>query len=65
MYFKKIWSLLNEIAGCSDGGHECHEHASCNETEGSFVCTCNAGYSGDGISCEGQFTIKDAVKSVL
>ena len=29
----------------------CAEQASCMDTEGSFTCTCDAGYEGDGFSC--------------
>lgn len=29
----------------------CHADASCVDTEGSFTCSCNGGYSGDGLSC--------------
>ena len=29
----------------------CHGDASCVDTEGSFTCSCNGGYSGDGLSC--------------
>ncbi|XP_076814750.1 IgGFc-binding protein-like [Clavelina lepadiformis] len=29
----------------------CDENASCTNTDGSFVCRCNAGYTGDGTRC--------------
>ncbi len=40
-----------EIHECNDGVHLC-EHV-CTNTPGSYVCSCNAGYtlSGNGISC--------------
>lgn len=36
---------------CSDGSHDCDEHASCENLEGSYSCECDAGYSGNGQSC--------------
>ncbi|XP_066275444.1 fibrillin-2-like [Branchiostoma lanceolatum] len=30
----------------------CHVHASCSDTDGSFTCTCSDGYSGSGLHCE-------------
>ena len=41
-----IDECVNETDNCND------ELSSCNNTEGSFVCTCNSGYSGDGVFCE-------------
>ncbi len=45
-----------DINECTEETHNCHEHASCNDTDGSFNCTCNTGFSGNGTDCEGQFT---------
>lgn len=39
---------------CLEDLHECHDNASCANTAGSYVCTCSAGYSGNGTSCEGD-----------
>ena len=35
--------------------HDCDSNAVCNNTMGSFNCTCNSGYSGDGSACIGQY----------
>ena len=32
----------------------CHVNASCMDNEGSFVCQCHAGYSGNGFNCSGK-----------
>ena len=32
----------------------CHANATCNNTEGSYLCTCDSGYSGDGFTCNGK-----------
>jgi hypothetical protein len=32
----------------------CHVNASCSDTEGSFVCQCHAGYSGNGFNCSSK-----------
>jgi hypothetical protein len=32
----------------------CDADATCNNTEGSYTCTCDSGYSGDGFSCDGM-----------
>ena len=30
----------------------CHSNATCDDTTGSFTCTCLGGFSGDGFQCE-------------
>ena len=32
----------------------CHGDAQCTNTEGSFACSCNPGYTGDGKHCTGR-----------
>ena len=29
----------------------CHEKATCNDTYGSYNCSCNSGFTGDGLNC--------------
>ena len=35
----------------------CAEQATCTDNEGSFTCTCNNGYTGNGTRCDGEDTI--------
>ena len=36
------------------GTHNCDGNATCTNTEGSYSCECNGGYTGDGTSCDGN-----------
>ncbi|XP_058946064.2 uncharacterized protein [Pocillopora verrucosa] len=40
-----------DVDECSSGFHSCSADAVCNNTKGSYYCTCKPGYSGDGWSC--------------
>ena len=33
----------------------CHVNGTCADNQGSFVCQCNTGYSGDGFNCSSQY----------
>ena len=41
----------DNVDECAAGTHNCHADAQCTDTDGSFTCACNAGYTGDGVSC--------------
>ena len=49
------YNYLLDVDECADPELDnCHADASCSNTVGSFICTCNSGYSGDGITCLGR-----------
>ena len=35
----------------------CHVNASCTDTQGSFACQCNTGYSGTGFNCSSKYVL--------
>ena len=47
--------LHTDIDECNDGIDNCHSFANCSNEIGSFSCTCNDGFTGDGLTCSGMF----------
>lgn len=48
-------TLLSDVDECASSElNQCHPQASCTNTDGSFTCTCEEGYAGDGRICEGK-----------
>lgn len=47
-----------DIDECLDISHNCHLSANCTNNAGSFSCSCLTGYTGDGISCSGTYTLE-------
>ena len=45
---------LPDIDECAAGMDDCHEQASCMNTDGDYTCTCNTGYTGSGQVCSGK-----------
>ncbi len=44
-----------DINECTVGGNNCDRNATCTDIDGSFDCSCNTGYSGDGTYCQGLY----------
>ena len=62
--FRKNCILLNksmhsiyffaDINECEALTHHCSSNAFCNNTKGSYICTCEPGYTGKGVNCTGK-----------
>ena len=46
------WCAL-DIDECATGADNCDTNAACTNSPGSFACSCNHGYTGDGVTCMG------------
>ena len=49
--------VLLDINECSLSFDNCHSNANCINVGGSFLCTCDKGYTGNGTFCQGNQTI--------
>ena len=45
-----------DVNECS--GNPCDINGLCENTDGSFTCTCNGGYTGDGFTCTGNHSLR-------
>ena len=43
-----------DIDECEAGIVSCDTNAECNNTDGSYTCSCSSGFSGDGMRCVGE-----------
>ena len=46
-----ILAYFLDLDECAAELDNCHENAACNNTFGSFECTCYVGFEGDGVNC--------------
>ena len=42
-----------DIIECDDSDG-CHDNATCTDGNGSYICACKDGFTGDGFFCEGE-----------
>ncbi len=45
--------LFADVDECQNGEHNCDVNAQCNNTLGSFTCSCLKGFFEDGVNCSG------------
>ena len=57
--------LLSDTNECDTGSQNCTAEANCTNTDGSYDCTCNAGYTGNGLFCNGLHLLFKRVCLVL
>ena len=43
-----------DINECETGKHHCDSNAFCNNTKGSYNCTCKPEFTGNGVNCTGK-----------
>ena len=46
--------IPTDINECISGSTECHDNATCTNSDGSYECTCDIGFSGDGFNCTSE-----------
>lgn len=49
-----LFNLSTDVNECSASPSVCHVNASCQNNVGSYVCSCNTGFTGDGKTCTGK-----------
>ena len=54
-----------DIDECVKNLDNCDINAQCKNTDGSFVCMCNTGYSGNGLTCIAGKIIVFVIETVL
>lgn len=46
---------ISDVDECTDQTDNCDSNSVCTNTESSFTCECDTGFSGDGVSCDGIY----------
>ena len=49
--------FIIDVDECADETDNCHDNATCTNNDGSYECECNVGYTGDGVTCTGTYTV--------
>ena len=54
-----FWFLdISDVDECENQSHNCHESAHCNNTIGSYECSCKPGFHGNGVDCNGNYILQ-------
>ena len=49
--------MVSDTNECNEVPGPCSENAICVNTDGGYSCTCNEGFEGNGVLCEGRFSL--------
>ena len=49
---------------CASNFHDCDINAVCQNNVGSYACTCKAGYSGNGRTCDGKKRHRKSIETL-
>ena len=55
MHLEPVIFLPSDIDECTTKTDNCDVNAVCTNAAGSHLCACKSGYSGDGITCYGNY----------
>ena len=59
-----LFSSLSDVDECA-GTNRCDANAECENTDGSYNCSCITGYEGDGFQCTGKIDKKTPGKNKI
>ena len=57
--------FFSDFDECANNTDNCDVNAYCNNTVGSFNCTCNSGYTGNGTTCAGKYDYLFSIEVLL
>ena len=60
-FINEIYLLSPDLNECVNETHDCHKKSTCTNIDGSFTCSCNPGYFGNGTYCQGKCYIANIV----
>ena len=60
-----LFYYILDIDECKENTDDCDVNADCNNTPGSFTCTCKDGYTGNGRKCKGTYFLEDVPLNLI
>ena len=54
IFIAYVLTFISDVDECMEQKDDCDINANCTNRQGSYNCTCNDGYSGDGFTCQGN-----------